>query len=167
VTATVSLVNLVKGSCAIALLASLAAPIACGGGDAPSPAERQLLVKANAVCAAGHKAMHRVHERFPENGTRNIFRQIAYAQAVVDVSGPTGDRLASLKAPDTIRAPYEEFVEEVKKVYYDDLTALHASHSYHVKEYAAARKRREREWRNSLALAAEIGIAECAHAGEA
>lgn len=141
---------------------AIAGPIGCGSGDPPTPAERQLVAKTDAVCADSWRAMKKVDERFPESEALGIFRRISYAQAVVNVSTPMVKHLMALQPPASIRDPYERYVEGERRIYYDDLTALSASHSAHAKEYSAARERREREQQRSFERADEIGLEECA-----
>ncbi len=106
--------------------------------------------------------MKKVDERFPDSEPLGIFRRIYFAQAVVNVSQPMAEHLAALQPPTSIRDLFEEYVESEQQVYYDDLTALHASHAVHDKEYSAARKQRTREQLRSFKRAEEIGLERCA-----
>jgi hypothetical protein len=153
---------LIGSLCAIALGWLVAASTGCGATAGPTSAERQLFAKTNAICASGSRAMEKVEADFPEGGSKGIFRQIAYAEAVLAVSSQTAEDLTALRRPETIREPYLEYVKSQQQIYIDDLTAVHASHSAHRKEYSAARARRGREQQSGLERAAEIGLEECA-----
>jgi hypothetical protein len=136
--------------------------VGCGESDHPTPAEHRLIAEANAICAESQLTMKEVEKDFPEHGTRNIFRQISYAQAVVDVSMSTAERLVALRAPMSIRQAFERYVEGKRRVYYDDFKALHASHSFHVQEYSAVRKRRESDLQRGIERADKLGLSRCA-----
>lgn len=146
----------------LSVIALAVTSVGCGGTDHPTQAERQLIAKANAICADSWRAMKKVDERFPESKPLGIFRKIYFAQAVVNVSQPMAERLAALQPPASIHDSFEEYVEGEQRVYYDDLTALHASHAAHNKEYAAARKQRTREQLQSFKRGEEIGLERCA-----
>jgi hypothetical protein len=153
---------LIGSLCAIALGWLVAASAGCGDAAAPARAELQLFAQTNAICASGRRAMEKVEANFPEGGSKGIFRQIDYAEAVLAVSTQTAEQLATLRRPPTIGEPYLDFVKSQQRIYIDDLTAVHASHAAHSKEYLAARERRRREQRKGLERAAELGLEECA-----
>jgi hypothetical protein len=147
---------------AIATLASITAPLGCGGGGDRTPAELRLIAKADAICAESQKAMDRLSKEFPRGErSRGIFRKINYAEGLLDISEPAAERLAALKPPPSIRAEYEKYLESQQRVYYEDLTFVHAGHSFHLKEYFTTHRRLGEDEQEGYGLAGEIGLQEC------
>jgi hypothetical protein len=155
---------------AITLVATIAAA-GCGSGGSLTRAERRLIDKADAICANSRQATKKVEEEFGANPAvkfrHNVDyarsqRQIAYAQALLEISMPKFEQLSALQPPAGIRDAYEKYVDGEKQVYYADLTAVHAAHSVHTGEYSAALTRHRNEQERNLERADEIGLSECA-----
>jgi hypothetical protein len=162
---------LVRRSFAITLIATISVAVGCGSGDSLTRVERQLIAKADAICANSLRATKRVEEDFGANPAVNFEhnvdyaqsqRQISYAQALLDISMPKVERLSALQPPASMRDAYERYVKGEQQIYYADITAVHAAHSAHTKEYSTALTRHRDEQERNVDRADEIGLVECA-----
>jgi len=162
---------LLRRSFAITLIATISVAVGCGSGDSPTRAESRLIAKADAICADSLRATERVEEDFGANPAVNFDRnvnyaesqrQIAYAQALLDISTPKVERLSTLQPPASMRDAYDRYVKGELQIYYADLTTNHAAHAVHPREYSAALTRRRNEQERSVDRADEIGLVECA-----
>lgn len=163
---------LVRRSFAITLIAAISVAVGCGSGDSLTRAERRLIAKADAICADSLQATKKVEEDFGANPAVNFKhnvdyaqsqRQIAYAQALLDISMPKVERLSALQPPASMRDAYKRYVEGERQIYYADVTAVHAAHAVHAGEYSAALTRRRNEQERNVDRADEIGLVECAN----
>jgi hypothetical protein len=151
-------VKLIKILFSIAGVAALSLALGCASDNgAPTPAEARLIASADRICAESRAAFKRLGEEF----RGDTILDIAYSQALFDISKPSAERLAALDPPASVSALYEKYVELQRWMAYDDGVALGASHAVHPKEYLIAHKRHDREQREGYELAREIGFKEC------
>jgi hypothetical protein len=150
---------LIRSLIAITAITAIAISAGCGGGDDPTRAELRLIAKADEICAGSQKAVKKANERSPE-GEATL--DVTYAETLVAISTSTVKRLAALKPPASVRAPYEKYVEAQQRSHRDYFTAAHATHAVHPGEYRAAMDRVDREQQRGYDFASEIGFDVCA-----
>jgi hypothetical protein len=140
---------------------------AAGGEDttanepaAPTLTKSELIAKADAICADSQSSFEEVRGEFPEAKGEEIL-DVAYSEALVDISTPAVKRFAALDPPASIRQPYNEYVQAQQRVHKYDVQALRAARSEHTSEYLAARERRDNGQPERYELAREIGLKTC------
>jgi hypothetical protein len=147
-----------KGPLTIVATAAIAAILACGcGSDEPTPAEAQLVAKANRICVAEQQAYGKLLKEFPH---AEAGLSIHYSEALLEISTSTAERLEALEPPESIRPTFESYVERQKRTYYEDLTAAHAAHSVERYEYLPAYRRRAERQQEAYELAKQLGLSE-------
>jgi hypothetical protein len=153
------------------LIAAISVAAGCGSGESLTRAERQLIAKADAICASSLRAMKKVEEEFGADPAVNFGhkvdyaqsqRQIAYAEALLDISMPKVKRLVALQPPASMRNAFERYLEGERQIYYADVRAAGAAHAVHTGEYSAALTRHRNEQERSVGSADEIGLPGCA-----
>jgi hypothetical protein len=140
-----------------------AASTAAGGRakSKPTPLTKsKLIAKADAICSDSQSSFEGVRAEFPEAKAEEV-PDIAYSEALVDISTPAVSRFKALDPPASVRKPYEEYVQAQQRVHEYDVQALRAARAEHLGAYLAARERRNNEQPERYDLARAIGLKIC------
>jgi len=147
----------------IALCATLALLLGCGGGggDGGSPTKAELVAQGNDICRQGDKQ----YAELQKNPPKTSQEAATLTQKLIAITNSEVDQIRALKAPDEVRPALERYL----KAREDGLAILEqglkAAENNDAQAYAAAQAKMAAGQVDRLKLAQAVGFTDCSRPG--